>query len=58
MTSSTSNVALDGSGNLLITPRRDASGNWTSGRIETRRTDFQPRPGASCASSHGCRCRT
>ncbi|MFE9310905.1 glycoside hydrolase family 16 protein [Streptomyces sp. NPDC088353] len=45
MTSSTSNVALDGSGNLLITPRRDASGNWTSGRIETKRTDFQPPSG-------------
>ncbi|SFE39517.1 glycoside hydrolase family 16 protein [Streptomyces mirabilis] len=45
MTSSTNNVALDGSGNLLITPRRDASGNWTSGRIETTRTDFQPPAG-------------
>jgi beta-glucanase (GH16 family) len=45
MTSSTSNVALDGSGNLLITPRRDASGHWTSGRIETTRTDFQPPAG-------------
>ncbi|MEV5082865.1 glycoside hydrolase family 16 protein [Streptomyces sp. NPDC056159] len=45
MTSSTSNVSLDGSGNLLITPRRDASGNWTSGRIETKRTDFQPPSG-------------
>ncbi|MGW0883616.1 glycoside hydrolase family 16 protein [Streptomyces sp. NPDC002671] len=45
MTSSTSNVALDGNGNLLITPRRDASGNWTSGRIESTRTDFQPPAG-------------
>jgi hypothetical protein len=45
MTSSTNNVALDGSGNLLITPRRDASGHWTSGRIETNRTDFQPPAG-------------
>ncbi|MGW1590441.1 glycoside hydrolase family 16 protein [Streptomyces sp. NPDC002386] len=45
MTSGTSNVALDGSGNLLITPRRDASGRWTSGRIETTRTDFQPPSG-------------
>ncbi|MER5526523.1 glycoside hydrolase family 16 protein [Streptomyces sp. NPDC002677] len=45
MTSSTSNVALDGSGNLKITPVRDASGNWTSGRIETTRTDFQPPAG-------------
>ncbi|MET8855770.1 MULTISPECIES: glycoside hydrolase family 16 protein [unclassified Streptomyces] len=45
MTSSTNNVALDGNGNLLITPRRDASGNWTSGRIETKRTDFEPPAG-------------
>ncbi|GHE97806.1 endo-1,3-beta-glucanase [Streptomyces spiralis] len=45
MTSSTSNVSLDGNGNLLITPRRDASGHWTSGRIETTRTDFQPPAG-------------
>ncbi|MCZ1002451.1 glycoside hydrolase family 16 protein [Streptomyces mirabilis] len=45
MTSNTNNVALDGNGNLLITPRRDASGNWTSGRIETTRTDFQPPAG-------------
>ncbi|GAA3292802.1 glycoside hydrolase family 16 protein [Streptomyces cinereospinus] len=45
MTNSTSNVSLDGSGNLRITPRRDAAGNWTSGRIETNRTDFQPPAG-------------
>ena len=45
MTSSTDNVALDGGGNLKITPIRDASGNWTSGRIETQRTDFQPPAG-------------
>jgi len=45
MTSSTNNVALDGSGNLRITPRRDSAGNWTSGRIETNRTDFQPPAG-------------
>ncbi|MFD9792968.1 glycoside hydrolase family 16 protein [Streptomyces sp. NPDC059070] len=45
MTSSTSNVALDGAGNLRITPRRDSAGNWTSGRVETRRTDFQPPAG-------------
>ncbi|MFG3295973.1 glycoside hydrolase family 16 protein [Streptomyces sp. NPDC048179] len=45
MTSSTTNVALDGSGNLKITPVRDSSGNWTSGRIETTRTDFQPPAG-------------
>jgi len=45
MTNSTGNVALDGSGNLKITPVRDSSGNWTSGRIETTRTDFQPPAG-------------
>ena len=45
MTSSTDNVALDGSGHLAITPLRDASGNWTSGRIETERTDFAAPPG-------------
>ena len=45
MTDSTANVAHDGSGNLRITPIRDRQGNWTSGRIETQRTDFQPAPG-------------
>jgi Carbohydrate binding module (family 6)/Glycosyl hydrolases family 16 len=40
MTSSTDNVSTDGAGHLAITPRRDSSGGWTSGRIETRRTDF------------------
>ncbi len=45
MTNSTSNVALDGSGDLKITPLRDGSGNWTSGRIETVRDDFQPPAG-------------
>ncbi|TQJ91161.1 glycoside hydrolase family 16 protein [Streptomyces sp. SLBN-31] len=45
MTNSTSNVALDGSGNLKITPLRDGAGKWTSGRIETNRTDFQPPAG-------------
>ncbi|NUR00610.1 MAG: carbohydrate-binding protein [Streptomyces sp.] len=45
MTNSTSNVSLDGSGNLKITPIRDSAGNWTSGRIETNRTDFQPPAG-------------
>src|SRR3954447_20226060 len=42
MTDSTQNVSLDGARHLAITPRRDAAGHWTSGRIETRRTDFQP----------------
>jgi len=45
MTSDTQNVSLDGAGHLAITPRRDASGRWTSARIETRRTDFQPPAG-------------
>ena len=40
MTNSPKNVSLDGQGHLLLTPLRDAAGNWTSGRIETRRTDF------------------
>lgn len=59
MTSSTSNVALDGAGNLRITPQRDAAGNWTSGRIETKRTDFQPPAAwASSGSRPAFRCRT
>nr|WP_239132095.1 carbohydrate-binding protein [Actinoplanes durhamensis] len=40
MTDSTSNVYQDGSGNLVIKPIRDSAGNWTSGRVETQRTDF------------------
>ncbi len=40
-TSSTSNLSLDGGGNLRITPLRDGAGNWTSARIETRRADFK-----------------
>jgi len=40
-TSNPANVSLDGSGNLRITPQRDGSGNWTSARIETRRSDFK-----------------
>ncbi|MCB5165790.1 carbohydrate-binding protein [Streptomyces bambusae] len=47
MTSSTANVSLDGAGHLRITPRRDAAGNWTSGRIETRRGDFEPPAGGA-----------
>lgn len=45
MTSGTGNVSLDGNGNLRITPLRDSAGTWTSGRIETNRTDFQPPAG-------------
>ena len=40
MTTSTNNVKQDGQGHLVITPIRDSSGNWTSGRIETIRDDF------------------
>jgi len=40
MTNSTTNVFLDGAGNLVIDPVKDGNGNWTSGRIETQRTDF------------------
>jgi beta-glucanase (GH16 family) len=40
MTNSTANVYQDGAGNLVIKPLRDGAGNWTSGRIETQRTDF------------------
>jgi beta-glucanase (GH16 family) len=45
MTNSTANVYRDGAGNLAIKPIRDGNGNWTSGRIETQRTDFQPPAG-------------
>ena len=44
-TTSPSNVSADGAGNLRITPRKDAAGNWTSARIETQRTDFKPPTG-------------
>src|SRR6185369_17031805 len=40
MTNSTANVFLDGAGHLAIKPLRNASGQWTSGRIETQRTDL------------------
>ena len=43
------NLALDGTGNLRITPRRDGAGNWTSARIETQRTTSSRRPAACCA---------
>jgi hypothetical protein len=39
MTNSTANVALDGNGHLNITALNN-NGNWTSGRVETQRTDF------------------
>lgn len=40
MTDSTANVYHDGTGNLVIKPIRDSAGRWTSGRVETQRTDF------------------
>ena len=43
MTASTQNVSLDGAGNLRITPLNN--GEWTSGRIETNKEDFQPPAG-------------
>jgi beta-glucanase (GH16 family) len=46
-TSNPANVSLDGNGNLRITPLRDGAGNWTSARIETQRTDFQPPAGGT-----------
>src|SRR3954447_8167958 len=45
MTDSTANVAQDGAGNLKITALRGGPTGWTSGRIETNRTDFQPPAG-------------
>lgn len=39
-TADPANISLDGQGHLLITPRRDKLGNWTSARIETNRDDF------------------
>jgi beta-glucanase (GH16 family) len=48
MSSSTSNVYLDGSGHLVIKPIRDSNG-WTSGRIETQRANFQPPAGGILA---------
>ncbi|MFJ9768225.1 acyltransferase family protein [Streptomyces erythrochromogenes] len=46
MTDSTENVRLDGKGALEIVPTRE-DGAWSSGRIETRRSDFAPPPGGA-----------
>jgi beta-glucanase (GH16 family) len=40
-TNSTANVRHDGAGNLVITPIRNSSGQWTSARIETTRSNFK-----------------
>lgn len=39
-TDSTQNVYQDGNGHMVIKAIRDGSGHWTSGRVETQRTDF------------------
>ncbi|WP_327256970.1 SGNH hydrolase domain-containing protein [Streptomyces sp. NBC_01244] len=46
MTDSTDNVRLDGKGALEIVPTR-TDGTWSSGRIETRRSDFAAPPGGT-----------
>ncbi|GAA3123186.1 beta-glucanase (GH16 family) [Kribbella aluminosa] len=48
-TNSPDNLSLDGAGNLKITPRRDAAGNWTSARIESQRANFKPPAGGVLA---------
>ncbi|MFI5692406.1 glycoside hydrolase family 16 protein [Kribbella sp. NPDC051586] len=48
-TNSPDNLSLDGTGNLKITPRRDAAGNWTSARIESQRSNFKPPSGGVLA---------
>src|SRR5690242_4351692 len=40
MSNSTANVSVDGHNHLNITALRDGNGNWTSGRLETQRSDF------------------
>jgi len=45
MTDSTANVFQDGTGNLNIKPIRAADGSWTSGRLETKLSNFQPPAG-------------
>jgi hypothetical protein len=46
-TAGSSNLHLDGQGHLLIIPQRDASGQWTSGRIETIRDNFMAPDGGA-----------
>jgi beta-glucanase (GH16 family) len=45
MTADNANTHLSGSGAVGIKPIRDGAGNWTSSRMETRRTDFAAPPG-------------
>jgi beta-glucanase (GH16 family) len=50
MTDDIANASHDGQGHLAITPvRQGGMPEWTSGRIETQRTDFQPPPGGALA---------
>ena len=50
MTDDTANVSHDGKGHLAIRPLRGSgTPEWTSGRIETLRSDFQPPPGGALA---------
>ncbi|MGH9210483.1 MAG: glycoside hydrolase family 16 protein [Acidimicrobiales bacterium] len=44
-TANPANISRDGNGNLRITPLREPSGQWTSARIETQRSDFKPPAG-------------
>src|SRR5258706_4998511 len=45
MTNSTANVSQDGASHLKITAIKDGGGAWTSGRIETQRSDFAANAG-------------
>ncbi|MEP6629882.1 MAG: family 16 glycosylhydrolase [Lapillicoccus sp.] len=44
-TDSPANASTDGAGHAAIRAIREADGHWTSARLETVRTDFQPPPG-------------
>ncbi|TKX19584.1 putative glycosyl hydrolases family 16 protein [Elsinoe australis] len=44
-TNSPNNIKLTGDGVLQITPLKEASGRWTSARIETQRNNFQAQEG-------------
>lgn len=44
-TNSTTNVTVTGSGQLNITPQKDATGKWTSGRLECQQSFSCPEGG-------------
>jgi hypothetical protein len=48
-TTSTNNVYTDGKGHLAIKAVREADGTWTSGRIESQRSDFAAPVGGKLA---------